>query len=339
MPKRYKPIEECRQEIKQYARHLNASTDDNDPAKKGSRSTRRYKQDIRWFDAWLDEEGIESVNDVTEPDAANVGYVLTEEFNGTTPRYRWDRIHAFFDWLVRMNHVEVNPFDRWNADKTSEFGLTKSTEQSRQLEEGEDYAPSQDEVRLMEKNVTRHRIRDQLIIRSLWQTGLRRDELSNLELRDIDRDAREVTVRASIAKNDKKRVVGYQPNLDGLLNKWIDGGDRDRFNIHDLPYLFIGERGGQMSGKRINEIVRDAAIQAGINRKLDYTDANGGERWLITAHNLRHGFGNYLINETDAGPWEVSKQMGHSSVKVTEKIYVDDDPRAGLETTKRYGPE
>lgn len=46
-----------------------------------------------------------------------------------------------------------------------------------------------------------------------------------------------------------------------------------------------------------------------------------------------------MVNETDAGLWEVSKAMGHSSVKITERIYVEDDPRAGLEHLHKYGPD
>jgi integrase/recombinase XerD len=168
---------------------------------------------------------------------------------------------------------------------------------------------------------------------------MRRGEASKLEMRDIDRDNREITIRRVNAKNDEKRIIAYQPSLDGLLQQWVDRGQRDAYNTDNLPYLFIGERGARLSGGAISDVVRKAAIEAGVNRKLDYEDANSGSRWLITAHNVRHGFGTYLVNETDAGLYEVSKQMGHSSVDVTEEIYVSDDPRAGLQHIRKYGPD
>jgi len=339
MPPRYTPLEECRTEVRDYIRHLDAGTDNNDPDKRQERSTLRYKQDIRWFNDWLDEQGIDSVLDVTVNDTRELGYSLSEAFNGTTSRYRWDRIHAFYDWLERIEITNSNPLDRWNEDKKSMFGLAKTTEQSKQLREGETYAVDQDDIRVMEENVGRPRVRNQLLIRLLWQTGLRRGEVSSLKLRDLNRDDREITVRASNAKNNLKRIVAYQPSLDSLLRKWLDRGKRDAYNTDDLPYLFIGERGAQLSGSAINEAVRKAAINAGINRKLDYEDANSGSRWLITAHNVRHGFGTYLVHETDAGLYEISKQMGHSSVDITEDIYVSDDPRAGIDQTRKYGPD
>lgn len=339
MPRRYTAIEDCRSDIRLYARRLDSSTDDNDTEMRDSVSSRRYKQDIRWFNDWLDQNDIEDVRDLSATDAAQMGYSISDEFHGTTGLNRWNQIYTFYDWLQRRDEIDENPLDRWDNDKKDEFGLTKTTEQSRQLKDGEDYAVDESEIRLMEQNVSRHKTRDKLIIRMMWQTGLRRAELSNLRLQDIDRDTREVTVRSEVAKNDERRVVAYQPSLDGLMRKWLDKGDRDALNRDNTDWLLLGERGGRLRPGRINDIVRDAAIDAGINRKLDYVDANDGERWLITAHNIRHGYGSYLVNETDMDLWEVSKQMGHKSVDTTENTYVGHDPRAGLEDVKRYGPK
>lgn len=311
-------------------------------------STQRYKQDLRWYDHWLDDARISSPTEVTPAAANEVGLTLSRAFSGTTGRYRWDRIFSFHDWLVRMELDDSNPYERWNDDKEEEFGLTKSTEQSHQLQKAEQYAVSQTEIREMEKNVTRHRLRDQLRIRLLWQTGMRRGEASELTINDINRESREITIREPVAKNNKKRVVAYQQALDGLLTEWLDHGYRTEMAATtDHDRLFVGERGAPLSGDRINKVVINAADEAGFNRKI-YADANAptdeeGEkiqnRWLITAHNVRHGFGTHMINETDAGLWEVSKAMGHSSVEITEKIYVEDDPRAGIEHLHKYGPE
>jgi len=355
MPPRYKSIDECRPEIKHYARHLDSATDDDDDDKRASGSTKRYKQDLRWFDGWLDDrEDIESVSDVSSSDATKIGYTLTEEFNGTTSRYRWDIIHSFYAWAVRMEYLQENPLEKWNDSKVEHFGLTKSTMQSNQLEDGEDYAVSQDDVRKMEDNVGTPRLRNQLLIRLLWQTGVRRREASELKISMIDRDKREINLPSSITKNGKHRVVAYQPNLDGLLTNWIDGGYRaeclgagDEDEDEKIEYLFIGERGGHLQPEGINSVVKKAADKAGINRRL-YADANAGEdddgnisknRWLVTSHNIRHGLGTYLVNETDMGLYEVSKYLGHSSVDITEKIYVEYNPRIGTEDGAKYGPD
>jgi len=348
VPPRYKPVEDCRAEIEQYIGQLEAGTDDADPESRDSRSTRRYKQDLRWYDHWLDDAEIESVTTVTPADANSVGQQLADEFNGTTKRSRWDRIYAFHSWLKRMELTDSNPYEKWNDEKEEIFGLSKATEQSRHLQDEEEYAVSQEDVRLMEQNVSRHRIRDQLIIRMMWQSGIRRSEAAGLLESDIDRNELEITIRKANAKNGEQRIVAYQKSLDGLLGKWLDEGYREEMAAgRDHEKVFVGERGAPISGDRINDIVIDAAYDAGINRKI-YADANAPvdedgnrepNRWKITSHNIRHGFGTYMVNDTDAGLWEVSRQMGHSSVKVTEDIYVEDDPRAGVEDTHKYGPD
>jgi len=352
MPQKYKDFDECRPEIIEYGRHLNSGTDDNDSEKRSSGSTRRYKQDLKWFDYYLDENNIDSVSDVTNSMALSIGYTLSEDFNGTTGRYRWDIIHSFFEWGVKKEILDSNPLEKWNDSKKEDFGLTKSTQQINELDDGEKYALSQDEIRLMEENVGNPRIRNQLLIRLIWQTGVRRGEASEITLSMIDRDAREINLPKSITKNGKERVVAYQPNTDGLLHQWVDEGYRDECigqsgNDEDKGHLFVGIRGKPLSAEAINEVIKKAADNAGINRRL-YSDANARvdddgnkekNRWKITSHNVRHGLGTYLVNETDMDVYSVSKYLGHSSVSITESIYVEEDPRAGTEEGARFGPK
>lgn len=359
MPPRYKEVEKCREEIQEYVEELDVGTEDADPDKRKEVSTNRYKQDLRWYDEWLDEQGIESVLDVDVPDTSRLGRTLANEFSGTTSLYRWNRIYRFHDWLVAMEVTTKNPMKRWDDQKDEKWGLTRRTQQSKELGEEERYAPSQDEIRMMEENVGRNRIRDQLIIRLLWQTGMRRGEASGLRLDDIDREAREIHIRASNAKNDRARYVAYQPSLDGLLSTWIDGGHRDEMlgvigdeeDPHDR--LLVGERGAPLSGDRINKIIIEAADRAGLNRKM-YGDSNAPvdpetgkpkkNRWKITAHNIRHGYGSYMVHDApeddeEVRLWEISRQMGHSSVEITEDIYVEEDPRAGISYAHSHGPD
>jgi integrase/recombinase XerD len=46
-----------------------------------------------------------------------------------------------------------------------------------------------------------------------------------------------------------------------------------------------------------------------------------------------------MVIETDAGLWEVSRAMGHPSVEITQRMYVNDGPRAGIDHLHEYGPE
>lgn len=338
MPRRYKELSECRDLIQDYCQELQDGTSDDDVNMRDSASTRRYLQDLRWFDGWLDDHGIDSPVEVKTRDGGKIMSSLVEQFNGTTGRYRWDQIFAFYQWMVVMDIVEKNPLEYHNRKKKNR-GLSKHSQQSQEMGDDENYAVSQEEVRLMEKHVGKPKNRNRLLIRLMYQTGMRRSEVSELTLDDIDRDKREITISSEVSKNDKMRVVAYQRSLDVLLSDWLDNGHRDQWLAgQEMNYLFISTHGNQLAPESINEVVRKAAINADINRKLDYNPANGGSRWKITSHSLRHGFGHFMVHNTDSSLYEVSKIMGHSSVQITESTYLDHEPDAGVEVHHKYGP-
>jgi integrase/recombinase XerD len=348
VPPRYKPISECREYITDYAEELAAGTDDNNSDKRASASTNRYNQDLRWYDGWLDSEEIDSALDITPAVTNRLGRTLSNEFSGTTGRYRWDRINAMYDYFADMDMIDSNPLARWNKRKDEKWGLTKGTEQEEQLEDGEEYAVSDSDLQAMEEAVEQNRVRNQMLLRWLYHSAMRRGEASAVTLDMIDENARTVHLPGSVTKNNRPRTVGWNRSLDGLLHQWLHGGLRDEYlGGRDHDYLFVGERGAPMSGDAINEVVVTAANNAGINRKL-YADANAAidddgnpipNRSKISAHNVRHGAITRLVNKTDLQDlYAVSRYAGHSSVEITEKRYVEYDPDVGIRGVRDYLP-
>jgi len=248
--------------------------------------------------------------------------------------------------MASVDAVDENYLMRLDDVKAERYGLNKSTEQARQLDDDEKYAPTQEEIRMYENHAgTQHRTRNQLIIRLLYQTMMRPGELARLELSDVDRDAREVDIRDEIAKNERGRKVAYQPSLDGLLNKYVDVIRPDRITGRNHDRLIVGERGGKMSYNAISEVVRNAASRADESnpdrnlQRVLYTSANGQPRHLVTGHSPRHGGATYCANQTKMGIYELSRALGHSSVELTERIYVDDKKDTSLEAMHNYGPD
>lgn len=347
-------IEDCHRYIRSYHRELQLGADDKDPDKRDSNTTGRYEQDLRWFQAWLNENGLEP-DEVDRQAAKDVGFTLSETYNGSTAPNRWNRIEKMYNNLRLEGTIEENPFAIWGDPeiKNEKFGFSNTTQQEKELESGEDYAVSQEDVRALEEAASKPR--DKLLIRLLWQTGLRRGEVANLKISsaqagheatsenytsktDIDLENREITVRREHAKNDIARVVPYQSSLDGLLKDWINEHRKIYRDWRESNHLFITQRSTWMRPDTIREIVVDLADEAGLNREL-YHDSEQRGRNKITPHNLRHGYGSHLVNETDASIYEASKLLGHSSVRQTEETYVEEDPRAGVETGREFGPD
>jgi integrase/recombinase XerD len=312
---------------------------------KEGKSPDKWIRPLRWFDEHLDSIGVDDVADFESSDAEDVGFVISKAYNGTTRGFYWRRINDLFSWLEKRNDIDENPFDDWSMDNVAMDNKTAQSE----------YDPitlSQDQVRELEKNVGSPKLRNQCIVRMMFQSGLRRGEVAALTYKtdedeiddeeyeegwrgDINFQQRELKVREEHAKNSLPRTTIYQPSLDGLLDRWLS--ERDIIGP-DHDSLFCGVRGGNLTGEAVNDMVVKAAQKAEMGEVM-YVDANGGERWSVRSHSLRKGFGTYLANKTDCDIFQLSKIMGHQSVDITVEKYVEHDDEAGTDHGHRFGPE
>lgn len=133
------------------------------------------------------------------------------------------------------------------------------------------------------------------IIKMLYGCGLRLNELLHLKLSDINSERMLVYVRNS--KGNKDRVVMLAPALLEDLRNYFKA-------YHPKVYLFEGQNGGRYSEKSVQNIVKTAAVKAGITKQ-------------VTPHVLRHSFATHLLeNGTDIR--YIQQLLGHGSVKTTE---------------------
>lgn len=149
------------------------------------------------------------------------------------------------------------------------------------------------EIKKMLATVTN--IKHLCIIKILYGCGLRLGELRHLRLVDIDSEKMLIHIRN--AKGNKDRVVMLSPTLLKDL--------RTYFKIHHPgQYLFEGHQGKMYSDKSVQAVVKKAAKNAGINKR-------------VTPHVLRHSFATHLLeNGTDIR--FIQQLLGHNSIKTTE---------------------
>lgn len=181
-----------------------------------------------------------------------------------------------------------------------------------------------DELKALVESVPGPTLRNRLVVLMQYFTALRRQELSDIKLNDIDRDKREVKVRG---KRGKINTAHWQPRLDGLLTAWLDMDYRDASPYaRESEYLFVTESTPQLSGSRINDIVKEAAENAGIQEVL-YEDAEGKKQYKVTSHTLRHSFAMHYLD--NGGTIDVlSKLLAHSLVTTTDIYGEISDDRA-----------
>jgi integrase/recombinase XerD len=147
------------------------------------------------------------------------------------------------------------------------------------------------------------RFRNRCIIKTFAQTGIRRFELANLDVRDIDFPHQRLHIREG--KGGKDRVIPVSEDLLGDLRYHI--GKRGSGPV------FVSAKGGPLTARQINRIVASAGAQAGVkNPNPKYSN--------ITCHLFRHSFAREWKRQ--GGSTEsLAKILGHTSVKTTLDEY------------------
>lgn len=301
----------------------------------------RRKGDIEEFLEWLEENGIEEPTEASPIDIEDYLLELSSEYAGGTVSLRYSSVNRLYRQLKKREIIEENPVEEIDLDSDIgiEFNSTKkSTKAKDKSENGIVYIYPEDKELLCEsENLPTPKDRNELIIRLFWQTGIRRQELRDLKIENVDRDNRIIKVWSD--KTEDGRKVTYNPNLDSLFDIWLT--QRRSYKHSSSPYLFITDRSERMGHNTIGSVIRKAAWNAGIQEIL-YEDAKGHDRHLITPHTLRHSFAVWSVRRRDEADRKMDvrtlqKALGHDSLETSESYlqFAEDDY---LEELKRCSP-
>lgn len=137
-------------------------------------------------------------------------------------------------------------------------------------------------------------LKHQCIMALLYSSGLRRGELINLLIKDINFDRRQIFVRGGKGKKDRTTVLS-----DRMVNALIRYFDMYK----PVKWVFEGPNGKQYTGESVGAIVKHAAAKAGIKTKM-------------SPHVLRHSFATHLMDKgTDTR--YIQELLGHASLETT----------------------
>lgn len=203
-------------------------------------------------------------------------------------------IKVFFNWLEENQIIKENTVSKCKFVKTQR----KSKDQL-----------SDTEFNKLIKaiDITKfHEYRDFICCNLIMDSGMRLNETLCLTINDIDFTRRTILIPAAINKGRKDRVVFYSQTMAKLLQRWL----RFKDTIQETELLFPTQRtNGILSVSNFERNFRIYLKRAKINK-------------TITPHGLRNNFARrFLIASNDI--FTLSKILGHSSVTVTEKAYLD----------------
>jgi len=302
----------------------------------------RYTSNVvRWF-AWCDDVGIHPLDARAGELKSHLREMNDRGYAANSMKIRRASVSMLYELCREMAtdrtaRVDIDP-DRVAENPSEELDLTdwqpmnKGTKKSQAQKDDIDPLDPEEIEQLCE-NVPSPELRNELIIRLLYQTGLREGELAQTRVDDIDRSERSIKVRAD--KTYLNRTVYYQPSLDFLMDQWIDAGHRDSVpGADDSPYLFLTRENERMTGHYINRVVIKAARNAGIQEVL-YKDIAGRERAKITAHALRHSMAAHSVkNGMDIK--NLQELLGHENLDTTE-TYLQFRQEEIRDAARKYG--
>ena len=177
------------------------------------------------------------------------------------------------------------------------------------------------------------RLRDNLIIRLLFQTGCRATEVAEIRLSDIDLEAREIHVRG---KGSKNRLVCFQDSVKFLLDTWVNERRPAIYYAEDSPYLFPTSHSENIKSDALGTIVKDAAERADL-QEVYGKNTDGQSLNSITCHTLRHSFAMAALSNG----WDVftlSQALGHESAETTTNTYLHRDDKQVRRAFQERGP-
>ncbi len=231
---------------------------------------------VRRFMLWLQGETQENIP--------------APKMKGTTAHIHFRNLRAFFNWCAAEELLSRSPMR--NVKPPIVVDVIPDA-----LEEDEVVTI----LNKVKNNEDRNSFRDYVILLCFLATGVRLEEISNLDLDDVNWAKSTIKV---MGKGRRERMVPMGAQLAKDLRKYVL---QHRHANEGETALFVNEYGGRLLARGIqNMVVRD--LKKYVSRKLNRTGP----------HTLRHTFG-FLRDRHGENIRETQVIMGHTSVTTTER--------------------
>lgn len=221
--------------------------------------------------------------------------MLAEQYSASTANRHLSALRGVLKECWRLGYTDAETYHRAADLKAIKGEKAAQAEKGRHLQAGEFSA-----MLTACQDGTQAGYRNAALLSVGYACGLRRSELTGLDVADFDADAEALTVRQG--KGNKERIVPVSGGALGALLDWLHVRG-------DAPGpLFVGiRRGDNPTGDRLTpQGVYD--ILAGLAARAEVKD--------FTPHDLRRTFAGDLL-DAGADIATVQKLMGHANVSTT----------------------
>lgn len=235
--------------------------------------------------------------------------MVDNQISNSSINRKTSSLKAFYKFLLKTKQIEINPLLKHKALKTPKIIQIPFSEKELDNVLNNLKFPEGFEG-----------IRDKLIIDLFYTTGIRRTELINLKLSNINFSTNTIKV---LGKRNKERIVPLLPIIFDQIKLYL----KERANLEQITdgdYFFLTTRGVKVNDSFVYRII-------------NYYFSNVSEKVKKSPHILRHTFATHLLNN-GADLNSVKDLLGHSSLASTQiythsslselkKVYASAHPR------------
>ncbi|WP_456377515.1 tyrosine-type recombinase/integrase [Lutibacter sp.] len=196
-------------------------------------------------------------------------------------------LKSFYKFLQKTKEIDSNPLAKHKALKVPKQVQVPFSEKE-----------IRNAINLLDEEVDFESLRNRLIIELFYTTGMRRSELINLKLTNLDFANETVKV---LGKRNKERYIPLLKPVQNSLKKYIEV--RNEMNTNET-YLFLTKKGKKIYNTLVYRVINNyfSSVSSKVKK---------------SPHILRHSFATHLLNE-GADLNSVKELLGHSSLASTQ---------------------
>ncbi|SDL53849.1 integrase/recombinase XerC [Salinimicrobium catena] len=249
-----------------------------------------YKKDLEAFAEFIEfQYQGQNLKEVAYPQVRSWLVQLVEEgLSNSSINRKISSLKSYYKFLQKTKQLEISPLAKHKALKISKKLQVPFSE--KEIDLALDAFPA----------AGFEEIRNKLMVVLLYSTGIRRSELINIKLQNVDVPGRSLKV---IGKGNKERFIPLLPFVVEVLEEYLPERKAVENSLSE-GYLFLTGKGVKMYDSLVYRTINN--YFRGISSKLKKSP-----------HILRHSFATHLLNQ-GAHINAVKELLGHSSLAATQ---------------------